>query len=241
MALQTEMADETQFDDGTVNGCARSSALLEVRVKLSRTVGCNESFLMLKPIENAGFHRLYLWGTGSSDPDISNLPGQLAGLGKSVGLVTAGIPSLIAGLLKAVPVAEGDVVELTKSIAQPVEIDEVHLGRLIFVVGFALKIDSAAVGQHDPRPVIERSKVEPADPTGWISELLPLQQRAGQQDGVVSQNGLGVEQHGEVWGQLAVFPLKVIGQPEAAGVTVVVVARNHIDRQADLADPPQGL
>jgi hypothetical protein len=184
MAVEAEMAIEPQLDDGIADGSA-SGKLLVGCVKLSRTVGRNEVFGMLAPADSTGCDCLDLRDTAPGGLNTGNLPGQLAGPGKPVSLVTAGIPSLVAGLLKAVPIAEGNIVELTNSLAQLVEVDEVGLGRLVFVVGFTLEIDGAAVGQRDAGPVIERRKVEPADPGGWIGEL-PLRQRARQQDGVSS-------------------------------------------------------
>ena len=146
----------------------------------------------------------------------------------------AGIPGLWPRLTEAVPVAQGHVVD----VIQRQTVDRQHVGWSghVFAIGLRAERASAAMGEHDPRPITVTREIELPDPRRGIARRLPLQERAGEDHGVVALHCRLFEQHVQVRGPRAMFGEKEGLLPQAAVAAMVVIARDHVDGHGDLAD-----
>jgi hypothetical protein len=163
-----------------------------------------------------------------------DMPGQVVlSLWKAVCFVRSGVPGMVSHLFGTMPVPQGDVVDLRSW--KLADVNQVHgsLGPVDVIFIRSSETLNAAMGQYDP-DLIPMPGVIMVTKVGCpIHRLLLPQERAGQYDCAFRIHGVTAQKHMQIRSILFTGLQKVRLMPNRSRSSMIVIAGNHVDRQAD--------
>lgn len=236
--LETEMAVEVKLEHEFAASIA--SQPLERCVELAWACRGDEGFRVLDPPDGSYGHGLDLGRSAAAHVDEGDMARPLIGFGKTIGLMRSGIPGFLAGLHEAVPVAEGDVVDLREK-----GVSRSRLIKLAWPGSSSLSTSAwkltvlpwaSTIRGRSSNAAMSSSR---SQAVGSVAAFLCC---SGQGSKIASSRSKGSACSSTVrlGASRLLLPLNMVGEPETARPTVVVVAGNDIDGHRQLTDPLKG-